>query len=70
MITGIDIRTGIQQSLDGLYGISMFQHIMQNHIPILIFLIDVSTMIQDEGNFFTVFRSRRARDEWYCSFSI
>ena len=52
MITGIDIRTGIQQSLDGLYGISMFQHIMQNHIPILIFLIDVSTMIQDEGNFF------------------
>ena len=46
MITGIDIRTGIQQSLDGLYGISMFQHIMQNHIPILIFLIDVSIMPQ------------------------
>ncbi len=52
MITGIDIRTGIQQSLDGLYGISMLQRIMQNRIPILIFLIDVSIMPKDESSFF------------------
>ena len=52
MITGIDIRTGIQQSLDGLYGTSMFQRIMQNRIPILIFLIDVSIMPKDESRFF------------------
>ena len=70
MITGIDIRTGIQQSLDGLYGTSMFQRIMQNRIPILIFLIDVSIMPKMRAAFFTVSRLRKAREEEYRSFFI